>query len=311
MTRRAGFSAAPSASLETQISRRFEFLRTNVDGFWHDWSVLYSPKQMRLEAALLALRGAFDSNGSFLNDLRIYLRYTDSGLQEQTIELTDRIGQHYCTILRQSLGKDNFKHLAIPFLRPRVKYYEPGATDPAIEARASSLADAIFGRVPATPPYRLGNGGAINELSEYEWLLLIHDVIPIAAPELISLVPEVDIGSLTNPFSVIVSSGPIHMKRSERNDVGSKKTQGAVFLDASLIYANPLAEQVAELRSTLSLLVTFMKDVDEVIRTGLESFEGVKQRVLSLETTSLSIASISTNNASMLSDIKRRLDDIP
>jgi hypothetical protein len=301
----------PSFSLVTRASGKFEFLRNNIDRFRHDWSLLLSPKATRLESAAFALIGEFDSNGSFLNDLRIYLRYIDNGLTERTVEITERLAKHYCDFLRTNVGKTNFRALSRSFLENRVRYFDPNLSAAAVDARVNQLADKVFDAIPVTQPYQLGMGASIDEIDSYDWLLFIHNVIPVAAPDLTKVITEVDLRGLTNPFNIVVSSGPLDMKRSDRNDVGSKKTQGAVHLEVSFLYVNPLADEVADLKQKLDDLMQFMEEVDETIKTGIDSFNDVKQLVVNIETRSLNLSSVSLNNASVIADIKRRVDSLP
>ena len=321
-------------SLVSRSESAFEFNPQFTDRYFLEWNSLASPKALNAEGFFVSLNGAFDAQGLFLNDLHIYLNVIDDSLLPHTQDITEAFSRHYSSFLISGVGKDKFTKLVLSRLKVLAKYHDPSLSTPAaVEARAKQLAEAVFDRIPQNtqPVSKLGEGNSINDLDHYHWLHFVHSLVPAPSLNLGKVVTNTDLRTLGQPVGLTFSSGPIDMPRSDRNNVGSTATRGSFSFDFSIVFKNPVSDdidqvnqEIAEIKDAITAidgkiqslagqldeLTNYMAQVDDYLRTGLKNYNDVKGRVTNIETNSLQMVTTIRNNTSTLEDIRRRVSSL-
>ena len=145
------------------------------------------------------------------------------------------------------------------------------------------------------------------------------------------MVTNTDLRVLGQPVGLTFSSGPIDMPRSDRNNVGSTATRGSFSFDFSIVFKNPVSDdidqinqEIAEIKDAITAidgeiqslhgqldqLTNYMLQVDDYLKTELKNYNDVKGRVTNIETNSLQMVTTIRNNTSTLEDIKRRVSSL-
>lgn len=332
----------PNRSLFTRSGQAFQFNPMQPDRYAWDYNSLITPQEAQTEAFFLAIMGEYDPQGNFANNLQVYLSCQVDDQRVVTTRLTDLIARHYATELRV-YDKDQFRAHLIPRIVPHVIYYSPDVADPAV--RAQELVDALYDGLPAANSVSpLGTGHGSDTLAPLHWFWVVHRFLPVRPFDLTRAmnsadVPEpINLNELYHPVSLTFSSGPVMALRSARRDVGATLTRGGFVFDLTIVYKNPLSdeiddilaaieslrEEVGQLQSEVEQLQTDVGDLqaeveaiwdklaewDTTVTNALADIDALKQVTLGIETRIKQVQTDLANNTGILANIRNRISTL-
>ncbi|MCF7963830.1 MAG: hypothetical protein K9M08_24075 [Pirellula sp.] len=327
-----------SNSLVTRSGYTFKFNEDNIDSFSHEFTSLITPSEAKAETFLLSLYGGYDDKSFFVNDLRVYLSFNDPSSGNLIIEdISRQIAAHYiAAILKQYPSVDHFvgnnPYPPSSCMRKMVRlvaYHEGDVDAAAREARAKEILAGIYTRMLASDGDKLGLGNRSGELDKLHWFSMVHADIPVLPLDLSKLVNSEGQGllpnaaSLDDPLGLTFSAGRIDMTRDQRNDsvvIGDdvvKYTRGSVTFDFSIIFKNPLADDIKDILSRLTVsekrikgIIDKIRDMDSNLSESLSNFNLVKAATEGIELRLTTVQSDLVENKNVLTAISDQVEKL-
>ncbi|WP_373653583.1 hypothetical protein [Schlesneria sp. DSM 10557] len=291
--------------------------------------------EVKAEQILLSVAGAYDDNADFLNDLRVCVRYFDNNSgNPSTVDVTHSLSKHYSdAVVAVCPDEAEFTHRLIDCFIDKVAFWEPDVTIANREARATEVLQDIYRRLPQQGAIgKLGNGNNAANLAEYHWFEVVHSILPslpidlnvvcqqLAGIELVRLHEPISLIFTTGPATKSLN-GPAPLSRAARNDVGATFNRGGLFADLSVVYRNPLLDELHDidrqldairadiqlLQDDTNILFATIDQINQNLSTALIAYDHVKNTTNGIRIRVAELQNRIRENTGILQGISNRL----